>query len=113
MGGTMARRRPGAKKAQASLVASKAEANKKYEQASKTQDKKPAKKSKGQRMALTDKQKHDVVFKLGWSGLTIVTGSTQYNSVVNDRLTNLNAEIERVIETEVARLGDSRSPQNG
>ena len=47
MGGTMARRRPGAKKAQASLVASKAEANKKYEQASKTQDKKPAKKSKG------------------------------------------------------------------
>ena len=48
-------------------------------------------------MALTDKQKHDVVFKLGWSGLTIVTGSTQYNSVVNDRLTNLNAEIERIV----------------
>ncbi|HNY47108.1 MAG TPA: lysophospholipid acyltransferase family protein, partial [Casimicrobium sp.] len=28
-------------------------------------------------------------------------------------LTELNAEVERVIETEVARLGDSRSPQNG
>lgn len=48
-------------------------------------------------MALTDAQKHKVVFVLGWSGLTIVVNSTQYNSVVVNRLTNLNAEIERIV----------------
>ena len=37
-------------------------------------------------MALSAQEKAKVVFYLGWSGLTIVTGSTQFNSVVNDRL---------------------------
>src|SRR3990172_12852179 len=45
-------------------------------------------------MALTDTQKHDVVMFLGWSGKSIVVGSTNYNSQVADRLNNLNADIE-------------------
>jgi hypothetical protein len=55
-------------------------------------------------MALTDQQKHRVVFLLGWSGLTLKTGSTQYNSVVNDRLTDLNTEIERIVIGLLERL---------
>lgn len=55
-------------------------------------------------MALTADQKHKVIFYLGWSGLTIVTGSTQYNSVVNNRLTEITAEIERIVLGLLERL---------
>lgn len=56
-------------------------------------------------MALTSKQKHKVVFYLGWSGLTLVANSTQYNSVVNDRLgTALNADIENLVKGLLERL---------
>lgn len=55
-------------------------------------------------MALSDKDKHRVIFYLGWSGLTIVTGSTQYNSVVNDRLTGLNQYIENTVKGLLTRL---------
>jgi len=55
-------------------------------------------------MALTDKEKHNVIFYLGWSGLTLVSGSTQYNSVVNDRLGNLNVQIERIVRGLLTRL---------
>ncbi len=55
-------------------------------------------------MALSDKDKHKVVFYLGWSGLTIVTGSTQYNSVVNNRLAGLNVYIENTVKGLLARL---------
>lgn len=55
-------------------------------------------------MALTDKEKHKAVYYLGWSGLTIVTDSTQYNSVVVDRLTDLNTEIERIVKGLLERL---------
>lgn len=37
-------------------------------------------------MALSADQKAKAIFYLGWSGLTLVSGSTQFNSVVNDRL---------------------------
>lgn len=47
MGATMARRRPGAKKAQANMQATRDEANKKYESKAQEQSKKPVKKSKG------------------------------------------------------------------
>lgn len=56
-------------------------------------------------MALTSKQKHKVVFYLGWSGLTLVSGSSQYNSVVNDRLgTTLNSDIESLVKGLLERL---------
>jgi hypothetical protein len=56
-------------------------------------------------VALTSKQKHKVVFYLGWSGLTLVANSTQYNSVVNDRLgSTLNADIENLVKGLLERL---------
>lgn len=56
-------------------------------------------------MALTAKQKHKIVFYLGWSGLTLVSGSTQYNSVVNDRLgPTLNSEIESLVKVILEKL---------
>lgn len=56
-------------------------------------------------MALTSKQKHKIVFYLGWSGLTLVVNSTQYNSVVNDRLgSTLNADIENLVKGLLERL---------
>lgn len=55
-------------------------------------------------MALSVAEKHKVVFYLGWSGLTLVSNSTQYNSVINDRLRNLNDEIERIVRGLIARL---------
>ena len=45
-------------------------------------------------MALTDAQKQNAVFYLGWSGKSIVVGSTNYNSQTADRLINLTPEIE-------------------
>lgn len=55
-------------------------------------------------MALSDKDKHRVIFYLGWSGLTIVTGSSQYNSVVNDRLGVVNVQIESLTKGILSRL---------
>ena len=53
-------------------------------------------------MSLTDKQKHRVVYYLGWAGLTLVADSTHYNSVVNDRLGTvakpLNTQIENLVK---------------
>jgi len=55
-------------------------------------------------MALSQSEKQEVVYFLGWSGLTLVSGSTQYNSVVNDRLRNLNDDIERLTRGLLARI---------
>jgi hypothetical protein len=45
-------------------------------------------------MALTDKQRFDVVYYLGWPGKTLIPESTHYNSIVASRLVNLNQYIE-------------------
>jgi len=55
-------------------------------------------------MALTDKDKHRVIYYLGWSGLTIVTGSTQFNSVVTDRVSVSNVQIESLVKGILTRL---------
>lgn len=57
-------------------------------------------------MALSLEQKHKVIFYLGWSGLTIVAASTQFNSVVNDRLNAaaVDAEISRITTGLLFRL---------
>ena len=56
-------------------------------------------------MALTDKQKHQVIYYFGWPGLTLVSGSTHYNSVVNDRLgSDLNSYIENLVKGLLERL---------
>lgn len=53
---------------------------------------------------LSDKDKHKVIFYLGWSGLTIVSGSSQFNSVVNDRVSVSNVQIEGLVKGMLARL---------
>lgn len=55
-------------------------------------------------MALSDKDKHRVIFYLGWSGLTLVAGSSQFNSVVNDRVSVVNVQIENLTKGILARL---------
>lgn len=45
-------------------------------------------------MALSAAQQQDVVKFLGWSGKSIIEGSTNYNSQVADRLKNLTPELE-------------------
>jgi len=55
-------------------------------------------------MALTAKQKSDVVFFLGWSGKSIVEASTNYNSQVADRLINLTTEIEAQVISLLGKL---------
>ena len=59
-------------------------------------------------MALTEREKHRTIFYLGWSGLTLVEDSTQFNSVVNDRLGTivkpLNDEIERIVRGLLEKL---------
>jgi hypothetical protein len=55
-------------------------------------------------VALTDKQKHEVVRYLGWSGKTLISDSTHYNSIVNSRLINLNSIIEAEVIGLLARL---------
>lgn len=57
-------------------------------------------------MALTASEKADVIFFLGWPGLTIIANSTHFNSVVNDRLnvTDTNPEIARIAIGILTRL---------
>ena len=55
-------------------------------------------------MALTEKEKHKVVRYLGWSGLTIVANSTQFNSVVNDRLSVTTAEICKIAKEMLEKI---------
>lgn len=55
-------------------------------------------------MALSDKQKHEVVYYLGWPGKTLITTSTHYNSIVASRLDNLNSYIENQVKGLLARL---------
>jgi hypothetical protein len=55
-------------------------------------------------MALTDAQKNDVVRLLGWPGKVLVITSTNYNSQVISRLTNLTDEIESDVGTLLERV---------
>ncbi len=60
-------------------------------------------------MSLSNGQKAQVVYFLGWAGKTIVEGSTHYNSQVVDRLKNLTTEIEQQTQgllTEIAALDE-------
>jgi predicted nuclease with TOPRIM domain len=45
-------------------------------------------------MALSDKQKADVIFFLGWPAKTLVEASTNYNRTTAQLLENLNTNIE-------------------
>jgi hypothetical protein len=55
-------------------------------------------------MALSDTEKADVVFRLGWSGKVLIEGSTDYSKIIADRLTGLSAPIEAQIRLLLSRL---------
>ena len=48
-------------------------------------------------MALTDTQKTDVIFHMGWPGKTLLEGSTDYSKIISDRLDGLTDEMEALI----------------
>ena len=55
-------------------------------------------------MALTAKQKHDVLFRLGWSGKTLDVDSTNYSKIIADRLENLSSSMQATIVGLLKRL---------
>lgn len=59
-------------------------------------------------MALSQDQKTQILFYLGWSGLTIVPDSTHFNSVVNDRIEGASEQppIEKIVKNLLDKLED-------
>lgn len=55
-------------------------------------------------MALTDSEKHEVLFRLGWSGKTLDEGSTNFSKIIADRLNNLSVPMESTIRGLLKRL---------
>jgi len=55
-------------------------------------------------MALTAKQKHDVLFRLGWEGKTLDIGSTSYSQILTDRLENLSVPMQATVVGLLKRL---------
>lgn len=55
-------------------------------------------------MALTDQEKTDIIFQLGWPGDTIIQGSTGYNNTITDRVNDLSAPIELRVRGLLARV---------
>lgn len=55
-------------------------------------------------MALTAQEKADVVYLLGWPGLTIVEGSTDYSKSIVDNLTEITSPMEVQVRALLARL---------
>ncbi len=55
-------------------------------------------------MALSDKQKADVIFFLGWPGKTLVVDSTSYSRITAQKLENLGAGIESQVENLLDKL---------
>jgi hypothetical protein len=55
-------------------------------------------------VALTDQEKADVVFRLGWTGKVLIQGSTDYNKILADRLIGLSPPVEAQIRSLLARI---------
>lgn len=55
-------------------------------------------------MALTAQEKADIVYHLGWPGLTIVQGSTDYSKIIVDRITNISSPMEIQIRALLDRI---------
>lgn len=60
-------------------------------------------------MALSQEDKHRILFHLCHSGKTLIEGSTHYNSVVASRLDNLNTYIESQLESLLEDLESTRA----
>ena len=59
-------------------------------------------------MALSDTQKHQVVFYLGSSGKTIIAGTTDYNKTVVDALSGLNSYVEAQVGDLLNLIADAK-----
>lgn len=58
-------------------------------------------------MALSAQEKADVIFQLGWPGLSIVEGTTDYNKSIVDNLNNTSTPIDgqvRSLLTAIANI---------
>lgn len=55
-------------------------------------------------MALSEKERNNILYYLGWANQTLTEGKVHYNSVVDDRLTDLTSYAERVIKGILTRL---------
>lgn len=55
-------------------------------------------------MALTDKQKNQVLYYLGWPLKTLITDSTHYQKTIADRFENLNTQIEDIVDDLLDKL---------
>lgn len=57
---------------------------------------------------LSAEQKHDIVFYLGYAGSVLIPESTNYNSIINDRLNETNQIMEDQIDTLLSQISDGR-----
>lgn len=55
-------------------------------------------------MALTSQEKADLIFQLGWPGLTIVADSTDYNKTIVDNLDSVSSQMEPQIRNILSRI---------
>lgn len=60
-------------------------------------------------MALTDKQKEDVVLFLGWPTKTLVPDSTHFSNIFYDRLNNLSVEGEIKVIDLITKIDEVRT----
>jgi hypothetical protein len=60
-------------------------------------------------MALSLEQKHEILFLLCYPAKTIIVGSTSFNSVVNDRLEDLDSFTQDRVESILLEINDARS----
>jgi len=64
-------------------------------------------------MSLTDETKHKVVFYLGYPGTVLIETATNYNSIIVDRLNNLNSYIEDQVDVTITKLEVARAALEG
>jgi len=57
---------------------------------------------------LSDKEKNQILFHLGWPLKTIIPESTHYDGIVSNRLTNLNEYIEEIVRKLLCEIEDVR-----
>lgn len=60
-------------------------------------------------MALSLEQKHDVLFLLGYPAKTIIAGSTHYNSIIADRLDDIDSFTQNRVESLLKEIKSVRT----
>ncbi len=55
-------------------------------------------------MALTDAEKNDAMFRLGWDLKVLIPDSTSFSNIIAGRLNNLSAPMENIVRGTLKRL---------